>query len=581
MWFQPEPLLTVSSVVAPSVHPLRATSQAEQRRSRLPRVSSEHDRDAEALPIGVLLAADGTIRGNAVDALTPPGDVRYRSVWEQEPAASLPRRRDVRALAPRSDHDAAAQAPRSPRTGSLLCPQFPASLPPGVVRLDEGLADERPADERPADDWLAQARPLGAATATRPHVGEGDTGPVATRRGRAGMRDDAHSTRLPSRLDHLTQRGPMTGSLDLDADLFTSAAERFARQTPSGGIAARHTPSAGLALGHVRTLPVTATTAPTPDGGPRVPGAYPRRRDLRRQGGTAPTPVIGSASLATTGSLATPESPNRLFVPAPSQPAPCSGGIPIDAGLPRRRDLRLGVDPSTALDHRVEPVESAGSGDRTGAIAVGVARAAVMTMLVGVGYAVVSGHQLSLDVIPNATGTTDAAGAMMAAGPVADDRARAESEWDVRGEVSRAKNAAEKQTEARVAAAGAAAARVRAAKAAAAARAARLSEATRAANRDPKAVARLLAAQRGWGNTQFTCLDRLWTRESNWNYRATNPSSGAYGIPQALPGGKMASRGSDWRTNAATQIKWGLGYIADRYGTPCGAWAHSQSTGWY
>ena len=61
---------------------------------------------------------------------------------------------------------------------------------------------------------------------------------------------------------------------------------------------------------------------------------------------------------------------------------------------------------------------------------------------------------------------------------------------------------------------------------------------------------------------------------------AANPS-GAYGIPQALPGSKMASVGADWRDNAVTQIKWGLGYIADRYGSPCGAWAHSEGHGWY
>ena len=73
---------------------------------------------------------------------------------------------------------------------------------------------------------------------------------------------------------------------------------------------------------------------------------------------------------------------------------------------------------------------------------------------------------------------------------------------------------------------------------------------------------------------------KLWNRESGWRTTAQN-SSGAYGIPQALPGSKMASAGADWRTNAATQIKWGLGYISGRYGTPCGAWGHSQSTGWY
>jgi hypothetical protein len=80
---------------------------------------------------------------------------------------------------------------------------------------------------------------------------------------------------------------------------------------------------------------------------------------------------------------------------------------------------------------------------------------------------------------------------------------------------------------------------------------------------------------------QFPCLDKLWKKESGWSTSAHNNSSGAHGIPQALPGDKMASVGSDWRTNATTQIKWGLGYIKGRYGTPCSAWSHSQAKGWY
>ncbi|WP_277209445.1 ubiquitin-like domain-containing protein [Isoptericola croceus] len=96
-----------------------------------------------------------------------------------------------------------------------------------------------------------------------------------------------------------------------------------------------------------------------------------------------------------------------------------------------------------------------------------------------------------------------------------------------------------------------------------------------------KALGRALAAERGWGDDQFTCLDKLWTKESNWRWNAANPSSSAYGIPQALPGSKMASAGSDWRTNPATQITWGLGYISGRYGTPCSAWNHSMAKGWY
>jgi hypothetical protein len=84
----------------------------------------------------------------------------------------------------------------------------------------------------------------------------------------------------------------------------------------------------------------------------------------------------------------------------------------------------------------------------------------------------------------------------------------------------------------------------------------------------------------GFGLDQWPCLDKLFQKESGWNTRASNPS-GAYGIPQALPGSKMASAGADWRDGAATQVRWGLGYIRDRYQTPCGAWAHSQHTGWY
>ena len=80
--------------------------------------------------------------------------------------------------------------------------------------------------------------------------------------------------------------------------------------------------------------------------------------------------------------------------------------------------------------------------------------------------------------------------------------------------------------------------------------------------------------------TQFSCLNNIWTRESGWNYQAENPS-GAFGIPQALPGSKMASAGADWQTNPATQIKWGLGYIKSVYGTPCNAWAFWQAHGWY
>jgi len=95
-----------------------------------------------------------------------------------------------------------------------------------------------------------------------------------------------------------------------------------------------------------------------------------------------------------------------------------------------------------------------------------------------------------------------------------------------------------------------------------------------------KAVALQILKSRGMGTDQYNCLVSLWDRESHWNVYAANPN-GAYGIPQALPGNKMASVGSDWRTNPKTQIVWGLQYITGRYSTPCGAWAHSQASGWY
>lgn len=96
-----------------------------------------------------------------------------------------------------------------------------------------------------------------------------------------------------------------------------------------------------------------------------------------------------------------------------------------------------------------------------------------------------------------------------------------------------------------------------------------------------QAIAYGIVMAMGWGEGEYSCLVALWNRESGWNTYAHNASSGAYGIPQALPGDKMASAGADWATNPATQISWGLSYISGRYGTPCGAWAHSEANGWY
>jgi hypothetical protein len=100
---------------------------------------------------------------------------------------------------------------------------------------------------------------------------------------------------------------------------------------------------------------------------------------------------------------------------------------------------------------------------------------------------------------------------------------------------------------------------------------------------EEKAARERALRNRGYepGVSQFDCFNNIIMRESMWRINATNPSSGAYGIPQALPGSKMASEGSDWRTNPATQIIWGIKYMKDRYGSPCGAWSFKRSNGWY
>ena len=99
---------------------------------------------------------------------------------------------------------------------------------------------------------------------------------------------------------------------------------------------------------------------------------------------------------------------------------------------------------------------------------------------------------------------------------------------------------------------------------------------------DPREIARQIMKNKfGYDDDDYSCFNNIIIRESMWRIDATNPSSGAYGIPQALPGSKMASAGSDWRTNPATQITWALGYIKQRYGSPCEAWSFKRSHGWY
>jgi hypothetical protein len=162
-----------------------------------------------------------------------------------------------------------------------------------------------------------------------------------------------------------------------------------------------------------------------------------------------------------------------------------------------------------------------------------------------------------------------------------------------------AKAAAQKAAAAKAAAAKAAAAKAAAAKAAAQQAAQQQAAQQQAAQQQaarqttaqqpaasapsgsPQQIAEQMLSQFGWSSSQFSCLQPLWALESGWNIYASNPSSGAYGIPQALPGSKMASAGPNWQSDAATQIRWGLTYIQGTYGSPCAAWSHDEADGWY
>lgn len=96
-----------------------------------------------------------------------------------------------------------------------------------------------------------------------------------------------------------------------------------------------------------------------------------------------------------------------------------------------------------------------------------------------------------------------------------------------------------------------------------------------------KVTKTIMSSEFSWGDDEYSCLNRLWTKESHWNYKAHNYRSGAHGIPQALPAVKMEVISSDWRTNPVTQIRWGLRYIDIRYETPCQAWAKFKCSRYY
>jgi len=160
----------------------------------------------------------------------------------------------------------------------------------------------------------------------------------------------------------------------------------------------------------------------------------------------------------------------------------------------------------------------------------------------------------------------------------------AAGEADRQAAAAAAKAAADKAAAEKAAAEKAAAEKAAAEKAAAEKKAADAAAAQAGSNTPEGAQAsarRIASEQYGWGEDQMSCLVNLWQKESGWNYQALNASSGAAGIPQSLPGSKMATVAPDWATNATTQVTWGLQYIDRAYGTPCAAWGHSQAVNWY
>ena len=253
--------------------------------------------------------------------------------------------------------------------------------------------------------------------------------------------------------------------------------------------------------------------------------------------------------------------------------APAAGAVNLDANVAVARTM-VGAEPLTRISEQTAATVSHGK------TAVAVAQALTDDVAAS-GLDVGAARPVSTTALEENIDALDGSELMptLLVGILADkveaeradvvsDTARLQSAFTAAKEKKAAEDAA------RVAAEQAAAEAAAAEQAAAALAAANTPDGARAS------AQQLMSSQYGWGADQFSCLNSLWTKESHWDYQAYNPS-GATGIPQALPGKKMASAGADWQTNAATQIAWGLGYISAAYGTPCSAWSHSQAMNWY
>lgn len=311
----------------------------------------------------------------------------------------------------------------------------------------------------------------------------------------------------------------------------------------------------------MRNEPDQSTTA-VPEADTRTERNEARRRSRRWRAALAAAAVIALGTTAGTGLMvqtAVEEQEARI-----AETAALTASVDLDAS---QLDAHAGILTARATQAAEQALSGA---EATIAEASGKSDAAELAASVA---ALKSFELLAPERVFALVEATEAHVDVVRAGIVEFDRIAAE------------RAAAERAAAERAAAEAAAAERAAADAAARATSGARRAPSMPAPPSNPseaQAIARdLMASQYGWGDDQFGCLAALWNYESGWNVYASNPSSGAYGIPQALPGSKMATAGADWQTSARTQIIWGLGYIAGRHGTPCGAWAHVEANGWY
>jgi hypothetical protein len=427
-----------------------------------------------------------------------------------------------------------------------------------------------------AEEWLNSSSPTPAGTKSYPKRSE-----LRRAEARAGARRDGDRRppgARPPGTSAARQRPPRPA-------VATRAPEPVRRATNTPWLPVAVAPTAAV-------LPIRQTSTATRPSGIdlQVPAQIAPDAFHQAPSAYAPLPIAVPFHEDTRTFDAVPDdgaalprtAPPELAAPVVPSFDPADWGLDIDAApaTGRRRGPAVQPQAKTRRPQSVPlPARLFGRGKS------GAARLLVLALVVGaegVAVTTMSGHARTAPVDPS-TATIAGAYEFTAASPAGKvkpgasaaqqqllvaEQQEADAVAKAQGEASSAKVTVALQQ------AKAAADRVKLA-------AQRRDRAMRDAQKDPRAVGRIMAADRGWGASQFSCLNLLWNRESQWKYNANNPSSSAYGIPQALPGSKMASAGADWATNPVTQIKWGLDYIADRYGTPCGAWGHSESVGWY